>query len=301
MKYLVTGVNGQLGYDVVRELKSRDIRDEDIIAFGRHEMDITDEESVHQIITEVRPDVVFHNAAYTKVDLAEENRTECYQVNSLGTKYIAEACKEIGAKLIYVSTDYVFDGKKDGIYNEADQPNPQSVYGTTKYIGEAFARCNPKTYIVRVSWVFGIHGGNFVKTMLKLAESKESVSVVNDQFGSPTYTIDLARLLVDMSEEEKYGIYHATNEGFCSWSEFAQYILKGTNTQVHPVSTEEYYKPQYEKAEIERRKLTIAIRPECSKLSKVRLKLNGFKSLPKWEDAVDRFMEELEREKVYKK
>lgn len=297
MKYLVTGVNGQLGYDVVRELKSRGVTEDDIIAVGHQEMDITDEACVHRIITETKPDVVFHNAAYTKVDLAEEHCEECYKVNSLGPKYIAEACKEIGAKLIYVSTDYVFDGEKDGIYNEMDQPNAQNVYGKTKYLGELNAQINPKTYIVRVSWVFGIHGNNFVKTMLRLSESKESVSVVNDQFGSPTYTVDLARLLVEMSEEEKYEIYHATNDGFCNWAEYAQYILKDTNTVVQPVSTEEYYQPQYAKAKMEGKVLKIATRPKCSKLSKVKLQLNGFQPLPRWEDAVDRFKVELEKEK----
>lgn len=282
MKYLITGINGQLGYDIIRELKLRGIEEKNIIGVGHKEMDITDEASVHKMISQVKPDVVFHNAAYTKVDLAEDNYEECYKANSLGPKYIAEACEEVDSKLIHISTDYVFNGKKDSYYIETDTPDPINVYGKTKYLGELNAMKNPKTYVVRISWVFGINGNNFIKTMLRLSENNKKVRVVDDQIGSPTYTVDLSKLLVDMSEVDKYGIYHATNEGLCSWYEFACEIFKqaGMNVEVTPVDSNAF--PAKAK------------RPSNSRMSKDMLDKNGFDCLPTWQDALSRYLKEID-------
>lgn len=287
MKCLITGAHGQLGYDVIRELKLRDY--DDIVALGHEDMDITDEKEVKNVITSIRPDVVFHCAAYTKVDQAEDEEDICKAVNQEGTRQIAMACKEIDAKLIYISTDYVFDGEKIGEYTTEDIPNPKNVYGMSKYLGEQYSKINPKTYIVRISWVFGINGKNFIKTMLKLAQDRNEISVVCDQIGSPTYTVDLAKLLVDMAESEKYGTYHATNEGFCSWADLAEYVFErnGLDVTIHRIPTSSY--PQK------------APRPLNSKLSKNRLEEAGFARLPDWHDAVNRFQLELEQNKVLKK
>lgn len=289
-RYLVTGCKGQLGYDVVRELNKRGIYD--ILALDVDDMDITNKRIVDKIITEYKPEYVFHCAAYTAVDKAEENKQLATDINVKGTKNIAEACRKIGSKLIYISTDYVFDGKidKNSSYKSDDNVNPLSVYGNTKYLGELAALENPNTFVVRTSWVFGINGNNFVKTMLKLSENHDTLNVVNDQIGSPTYTVDLAKLLVDMSETDKYGIYHATNNGCTSWAEFAEYILSDTNTKVIPVTTEEYYRPQLEK---NNGKINIAERPLVSKLDKSKLLENDFNELPDWHDAVDRYKKEL--------
>lgn len=297
-RYLVTGCKGQLGYDIVRELNSRGIYD--ILALDVDDMDITDSRIVDKIITEYKPEYIFHCAAYTAVDKAEENPELARKINVEGTKNIASAASRIGAKLFYISTDYVFDGTSYR-YETTDTPNPISIYGLTKLQGELEALKNEKTFVVRTAWVFGINGNNFVKTMLKLSENHEELSVVNDQIGSPTYTVDLAKLLVDMSGSDKYGIYHATNDGYCSWADFAEYILKNTNTKVNKVSTEDYYKPQYEKAKEEGRKLHIAFRPKNSILSKSKLVQNGFSKLPDWHDAVDRYNVELEKQKVLKR
>jgi dTDP-4-dehydrorhamnose reductase len=234
------------------------------------------------------PDVIFHCAAYTAVDKAEENIDTCTKVNVDGTRNIAEAAKEIGSKLIYISTDYVFDGTKDGIYEVNDTPNPKSIYGLTKYKGELEALKNDKTYVVRVSWVFGINGKNFVKTMIKLSETRNEVNVVNDQIGSPTYTVDLSRLLVDMAETDKYGLYFATNENYISWADFAKLIfdVMGIEMKVNPVSTKEYLASMTN---------TIAERPMNSRLSKQKLIDNGFALLPTVRDALERYKEELIR------
>lgn len=287
MKCLVTGANGQLGYDVIRELKLRGY--DNIVALEHSDMDITNSKQVQKMITSIKPDVVFHCAAYTKVDQAEEEKELCKAVNTEGTRQIAIACKKIDAKLIYISTDYVFDGEKDGMYTTKDNANPQSVYGITKYLGEKYSKINPKTYIVRISWVFGINGKNFIKTMLKLAEDRNEVSVVCDQIGSPTYTVDLAKVLVDMAETDKYGTYHATNEGFCSWADLAEYVFESNNldVNVNRIPTSSY--PQKAK------------RPLNSKLSKDNLELSGFDRLPTWQDAVDRFNLELKQEKILKR
>ncbi len=287
MKFLITGFKGQLGYDINRELLKRGY--EDIITVDREEMDITNKEEVDRVIKKYKPDVIFHCAAWTAVDKAEEMADACRLVNVLGTKNIVDASIEVGAKIIYMSTDYVFDGTKDGIYTEEDQVNPKSVYGQTKYDGEVEVRRNPNHFITRISWVFGINGSNFIRTMLKLSDSHDTLSVVDDQIGSPTYTVDLARLLVDMSETEKYGTYNATNEGYVSWADFAEYIFKVNNksVKVNHVSTEEY---------LEMTGTVQAYRPRNSRLSKDRLEENGFNRLPSWEDATRRYSEELKGE-----
>ncbi len=279
MKVLVTGVKGQLGYDVVKELEKRNI---EAIGVDIEEMDITDSESVQQVIKEAQPDAVIHCAAYTAVDAAEENVDICTRVNVDGTRNIAQVCKELDIKMLYISTDYVFDGKGERAWEPEDERNPQSVYGQTKCDGElAVQELLDKYFIVRIAWVFGINGKNFVKTMLKLAETRNSLTVVDDQFGSPTYTYDLAKLLVDMIVTDKYGIYHATNEGICSWYEFACEIFRaaGVEMEVKPVSTAEYGAK--------------AARPANSRMSKEKLVENGFSKLPPWQDALKRYLEEL--------
>ena len=291
-RYLVTGVKGQLGYDIVRELNARG--EYDILAIDRDEMDITDRDQVMKIIKAYKPDVIFHCAAWTAVDKAQELVDACTKVNVEGPKNITDAAIEVGAKLIYMSTDYVFDGKKplDELYKEDDKPNPQSVYGKTKFEGEEEIRRNPKHFITRISWVFGVNGNNFIKTMLKLAENHDELTVVNDQIGSPTYTVDLAKLLVEMAHTEKYGTYHVNNEGYCSWAEFAQYIMEsnGKSTKIKPVTTEEYY---------EGKDTTyVAYRPRNSKLDKSKLE-EEFYRLPSWQDATDRYCKELKKSKKW--
>ena len=291
-KYLVTGVNGQLGYDIVRELNERG--EYDVLAIDKDEMDITDSEQVMKIVKAYKPDVIFHCAAWTAVDKAEELVDACEQVNTLGTKNIADASIEVGAKLIYMSTDYVFDGEKslDELYKEDDTPNPKSVYGRTKFEGEEEVRRNPNHFITRISWVFGVNGNNFVKTMLKLADKYPELKVVNDQVGSPTYTVDLAKLLVEMAHSDKYGTYHVNNEGYCSWAEFAKYIMEsnGKETVINPVTTEEYYAGKDMSK--------IAYRPRNSKLDKSKLE-EEFYRLPSWQDATDRYCKELKKSKKW--
>lgn len=284
MKFFITGVNGQLGYDVKRELLERGYTD--ILAPTRVDLDITNEDAVKKMIREYRPSVIFHCAAYTAVDKAEEEQEKCYQVNVLGTKYLTEAAKEIDAKIIYISTDYVFDGTKEGLYQIEDKVNPVNYYGKTKYLGENFIREYDNHIIVRISWVFGINGKNFIRTMLNLAESHKELNVVCDQIGSPTYTKDLAGLLVNMFLSNVKGLYHVTNEGYCSWYEFAEFIFKESRkkVKVHPILTKDYK--------------TIAKRPLNSKLSKESLDDIGMKRLPEWQDAVKRYIRELKKEGV---
>lgn len=286
-KYLITGYKGQLGYDIVRELENRG--EFDYKALDSSQMDITNREQVLKIVKEYHPDVIFHCAAWTAVDKAEEEEEKVQEVNVVGTKNLVDASLEVDAKIIYLSTDYVFDGKKEGYYKEDDSVSPMSVYGRTKYEGEEEARKNPKHFITRISWVFGINGNNFIKTMLRLSETHNEVTVVDDQVGSPTYTVDLAKLLVEMSYTEKYGTYHVNNDGYCSWAEFAKYIFESNHkdTKVIPVTTEEYIKnagPQ-------------AYRPRNSKLSKGKLVEAGFEMLPSWQNATDRYCKELDEKK----
>lgn len=287
MKILVTGVKGQLGYDCVKELTKRGYTD--ILGIDIEVLDITNETKVLDFITNYKPNIVMHNAAYTAVDKAELNYDDCYNVNVLGAKYIAKACKEIGAKMVYISTDYVFDGTKDGLYEVNDKTNPISVYGKTKLDGElAVKSILDKYFIVRISWVFGINGHNFIKTMLRLASlGKTELNVVNDQIGSPTYTADLAVLLCDMIETDKYGTYHATNEGYCSWYECSKKIFELSNIdmKVNPVSTKEYLQMVTQQAK----------RPMNSRMSKDSLDKAGFKRLPNWENALERYLKEMKQ------
>jgi len=286
-RYLVTGFKGQLGYDIKEELNARG--EFNVLAIDKDEMDITDRERVMKVISSYKPDVIFHCAAWTAVDKAEEMSDLCNAINVIGTKNITDASIEVGAKLIYMSTDYVFDGEKEGLYTEEDTPNPKSVYGETKWLGEEEVRRNPKHFITRISWVFGINGNNFIKTMLKLSKKYPELKVVNDQIGSPTYTVDLAKLLVIMSETEKYGTYHVNNEGYCSWAEFAKYIMEinEKETKINPVTTEEYYAGKDMSK--------IAYRPRNSKLDKAKLEEAGFDRLPSWQDATKRYCKQLKK------
>lgn len=283
MKVLVTGVKGQLGYDVVNELEKRGI---EAVGVDIQEMDITDAESVNNVITEATPDAVIHCAAYTAVDAAEDNVELCRKVNADGTQNIANVCRKLDIKMIYISTDYVFDGQGETPWEPDDERQPLNVYGQTKYEGElAVQNMLEKYFIVRIAWVFGLNGKNFIKTMLNLGKTRDHLTVVNDQYGSPTYTYDLAKLLVDMILTEKYGIYHATNEGICTWYEFACEIFRqaGLQVEVTPVSAEEY--PAKAK------------RPSNSRMSKDKLTENGFERLPAWQDALGRYLEVLESDK----
>lgn len=286
MKILVTGVKGQLGYDVTKELADRNY--ESVIGIDIQDLDLTKEVLVKEFVKKLKPDIIIHNAAWTAVDKAELNPNKVYEVNALATKYLSEAADNCGAKLMYISTDYVFDGKGENFFEVNSPKNGLSVYGVTKSKGEDFLTSILDKYrIIRISWVFGINGNNFIKTMLKLAKSgKKELYVVNDQIGSPTYTHDLAKLMCDMIETEKYGVYHATNEGICSWYEFAEYIFKAagyTDIKVNPVSTAEYKKLVPNQAD----------RPLNSRLSKKSLDDAGFDRLPDWRDAVDRYLIEL--------
>ena len=291
MKVLVTGANGQLGWDMILELKKRghkpvatDILDSFEQDCEYIKLDITDEKDVHDVLTKTKPDAVVHCAAWTAVDDAEdeENKPKVYAINVLGTKYIAEACKEADCKMIYISTDYVFSGEGTESWEpDCEDFAPLNYYGETKLEGEfAVKNALEKYYIVRTSWVFGAHGNNFVKTMLRLAETHKEVCVVNDQIGTPTYTPDLARLLVDMRETDKYGVYHATNEGgYISWAEFAEKIFRmaGKDTKVIPVTTEEYG-------------ISKAKRPKNSRMGKSKIEFSGLKSLESINTALLNFM-----------
>lgn len=280
MKVFVTGVKGQLGYDVVKELEKRGLE-----AYGVDidEMDITDAASVNEVIKGAAPDAVIHCAAYTAVDAAEDNEEICRKVNAEGPQNIANVCRELDIPMIQISTDYVFEGIGERAWEPEDERKPVSVYGQTKYEGElAVQNTLDKYFIVRIAWVFGINGKNFVKTMLNLGKTRDKLTVVCDQFGSPTYTYDLAKLLVDMVQSDKYGVYHATNEGFCNWYEFACEIFKqaGIQVEVAPVTSDQYP--------------TKAKRPFNSRMSKDKLEANGFSRLPDWKDALQRYLKELQ-------
>lgn len=282
MKILVTGIQGQLGHDVGRVLDGRAI---EYHAPALEEMDVTNRPMVLRTLREYCPNAVIHCAAYTAVDKSEEEPEKCWAINVGGTRNLAEGCSETGAKMLYVSTDYVFEGTGDQFY-EADGPvNPRNVYGASKLAGELAVRSLlEKYFIVRTSWVFGKNGGNFVKTMLRLAETKTRINVVCDQIGSPTYTADLAPLLCDMILTEKYGVYHATNEGACSWAEFAKEIfrLAEKNVRVRAIPTSAYP--------------TLAERPHNSRMSKDKLERMGFARLPPWKDALARYLSEIKSE-----
>ena len=282
MKLFITGYSGQLGYDVAKAAVARGY---EYFGVSSRDLDITDRESTVRMISEYAPDAVVHCAAYTKVDLAEDEREQCMKVNALGTRNIAEACRIAGCRMMYISTDYIFDGQGTEPWKpESEDYAPLNVYGQSKLEGELAVReLLEKFYIVRIAWVFGVNGSNFIKTMLKVGKSHDSVRVVNDQIGTPTYTADLARLLVDLLETEKYGIYHATNEGgYISWYDFCCEIYRqaGLPTEVIPVTTEEYG-------------LSKAKRPFNSRLDKSKLRENGFEPLPDWKDAVTRYLKEI--------
>lgn len=280
MRVLVTGVRGQLGFDVMNELRRRRY---DAVGVNRDEMDVTNSRQVQEVLTANAPEAVIHCGAYTAVDRAEEEPEVCRKVNAEGTKNIADVCASLGCKLIYISTDYIFSVEVESPGEQDDMPNPLNVYGQTKYEGEQEIKSRlDKYFIVRISWVFGMNGNNFVKTMLRLGKENGAVRVVDDQIGSPTYTYDLAKLLVDMAESEAYGQYHATNEGICSWYEFAKEIFRVAGmdeVKVTPVSSDEFP--------------TKAKRPKNSRMSKENLVKNGFNKLPSWQDAVGRYVGEL--------
>lgn len=280
MKILVTGVGGQLGYDVCKVLASRGIKHRGV---DIQDFDITDAAATRDYIMEYRPDAVIHCSAWTAVDKAEDAMETVWAVNADGPQNIAAVCRDIGAKMLYISTDYVFPGTGERFYEPDDSADPLGTYGRTKLEGELAVReLLDRFFIVRISWVFGLNGNNFVKTMLRLAETKKEVNVVCDQIGSPTYTADLAPLLCDMIVTEKYGVYHATNEGVCSWAEFAQEIfrLAGKDVRVNAIPTSEYP--------------TRAARPLNSRMNKDKLEKMGFSRLPIWQDALRRYLRELE-------
>ena len=303
MKVFVTGVAGQLGHDVMNELAKRgyegigsDIAPEysgvqdgsAVCAMPYVSLDITDKDAVKQAICQIKPDAVIHCAAWTAVDLAEDEdkQEKVRAINGGGTQNIANACKETGCKMMYISTDYVFDGQGETPWDpDCKNYAPLNVYGQSKLDGElAVANTLDKFFIVRIAWVFGLNGNNFIKTMLKLSEKYDALRVVNDQIGTPTYTLDLSRLLVDMVETEKFGYYHATNEGgYISWYDFACEIFRqaGKTMTVTPVTTEEYG-------------LSKAARPFNSRLDKSKLTKNGFTPLPHWQDALSRYLKEIE-------
>lgn len=283
MRILVTGVKGQLGFDVVNELKKNNI---EAVGVDIEEMDITDAAAVKKVITESKVDGVIHCAAYTAVDAAEDNEEICRKINAGGTKNIADVCKELDIKMMYISTDYVFNGQGETPWQpDCKDYKPLNVYGQTKLEGElAVSETLDKYFIVRIAWVFGVNGKNFIKTMLNVGKTHDKVTVVSDQVGTPTYTYDLARLLVDMIQTDKYGYYHATNEGgYISWYDFTCEIYKqaGYTTKVVPVTTAEYG-------------VSKAARPFNSRLDKSKLVENEFKPLPTWQDALARYLKEIE-------
>lgn len=280
MRVLVTGAKGQLGHDVVNELEKRGITG---IGVDIDEMDITDPAACRRVITDADVDAVIHCAAYTAVDAAEDNAELCNKINGEGTANIADVCRDLDIKMMYISTDYVFNGQGVRPWEPDDEREPLNAYGMSKYLGElAVEERLTKYFIVRIAWVFGVNGKNFIKTMLRLGEERGAVTVVDDQIGSPTYTYDLARLLADMIVTDKYGRYHATNEGLCSWYEFAVEIFKQAgmdNVKVTPTDSASY--------------AAKARRPMNSRISKEKLTEMGFERLPQWQDALRRYLKEI--------
>jgi dTDP-4-dehydrorhamnose reductase len=278
MKIIVTGASGQIGSDLVTTLQNK----HEVFGLNRNQLDVTDSYECLSVVESIQPDVIIHCAAYTSVDLAETEKEKVFLVNAMGTRNIAIAAEKVQAKVCYISTDYVFDGRTDKPYQEKDQTDPQSVYGKSKLAGEEFIQtiCS-KFFIVRTSWVFGLHGNNFVKTMIKLASEKDSIKVVKDQVGSPTYTLDLSHFLSDLIETEKYGIYHATNSGHCSWYEYAKAVFEESNiaVEVVPCSTSEFPRP--------------APRPSYSVLEHSSIRSNGFIDLRHWRIALQQYIKEL--------
>lgn len=275
-KVLVTGSNGQLGIDIVKHFKEKGY---ETYGFSREKMDITDLDSVQNVFSRVKPEIVIHCAAFTKVDLAETNVDQAFLVNAVGTRNVSVEAQKYNAKLVYVSTDYVFNGDGKESYNEFDETSPLGVYGKSKLAGENFVKSlTSKYFVVRTSWVYGAEGNNFVKTMIKLAENNSEIKVVDDQVGCPTYTVDLAKQIELLVQTEKYGTYHISNSGNCSWYEFAKAIFKRMEKPVNvlPVSTSEFPRP--------------AKRPSYSVFDHMALRLNGFPKVRPWEEALEEYM-----------
>lgn len=280
MKVLVTGAKGQLGSDLCKELLTRGI---DCVGVDIEEMDITNESACKEVIAREKPDAIIHCAAYTAVDRAEDEPDSVRLINAKGTENIVDVAKEMDIKMMYISTDYVFDGKGERPWEPDDARAPLNVYGQTKYEGELAVEELRKFFIVRISWVFGLYGNNFIKTMLRLGKERGKVSVVDDQVGSPTYTPDLSVLLADLIVTDAYGRYHATNEGFCSWYEFAKeiFLQAGLDVDVTPVSSDRFP--------------VKARRPENSRMDKSKLDAIKIKRMPSWQDALKRYLLELDK------
>ncbi|RYM00279.1 dTDP-4-dehydrorhamnose reductase [Sporolactobacillus sp. THM7-7] len=279
-KVIVTGGRGQLGTELTRMLENKGF---DTYSFGHRALDITNLNQVRETVQEIKPDAVCHGAAYTAVDQAETDRDNAFLVNAIGTRNVAIAAEEADAKLVYVSTDYVFNGEKAGAYSEFDFPSPLGVYGQSKYAGEQFVRdFHSKFFIARTSWVYGPYGGNFVKTMLRLAKDHDKLKVVNDQKGCPTYTKDLAEKIVELIQTDKYGTYHVSNSGSCTWYEFAKAIfdIKKIDIRIDPCTTEEFPRP--------------AKRPKNSVFEHMALRLNGFDDVRHWKAALEAFLQVAE-------
>lgn len=279
MKILVTGANGQLGVDIVRLFFEKG---HDVVGLGRSQLDITDMEKCKEVIDEIQPDTVVHCAAYTAVDNAETDQDNAYLVNTIGTRNVAIASESVQAKICYISTDYVFDGNNSRPYYEYDNTNPLTIYGKSKRAGEQLIQSlSSRWFIVRTSWVFGASGNNFVKTMLKLGKERESLQVVNDQWGSPTYTCDLSLFLEELISTEKYGIYHASNSGICTWFEFAKAIFEEARMPVivEPCTTEQFPRP--------------APRPRFSAMEPMAIRLNGFTPIRNWREALRDYLNKL--------
>ncbi|WP_230931975.1 dTDP-4-dehydrorhamnose reductase [Priestia sp. TSO9] len=275
-KVLITGANGQLGKELVELFTEKGF---EVYGFGRDRMDITNQAQVQEMISTLKPNIVLHSAAHTQVDLAESEPDQAFLINAYGTRNVAVAAEAVGAKLVYVSTDYVFDGTTDEPYNEFSPTSPLGVYGKSKLAGEQFVRdLHSKFFIVRTSWVYGKHGANFVKTMLKLGEERKELSVVADQIGCPTYTLDLAHAILELVGTQKYGVYHISNSGSCSWYEFAKEIFKVSNmeVQVKPCTTADFPRP--------------AARPANSVFEHMSIKLNNFTSIRHWREALSSFL-----------
>lgn len=281
MKVLITGAKGQLGQELVRILPYKGFN---VFGFGREELDITDIKNVRKVLREIKPEVVLHTAAYTQVDKAESEEEQAYLVNAYGSRNVAVVSEEIGAKLCYMSTDYVFDGSKSTPYKEFDHVNPLGVYGRSKYAGEELVKTlSTRYFIVRTSWVYGLYGNNFVKTMIRLAKEKKELGVVHDQIGSPTYTLDLSLFLAELIKSEKYGIYHVSNTGTCSWFEFAKAIFEeaGIEVKLKPLRTEDFPRP--------------APRPKYSVMDHLAIRANQFSPLRYWRDGLKDFLQEYLR------
>lgn len=285
MKVFVTGAAGQLGKDAVRIFSEKGHQ---VVASDRSQLDITNQQQTLDILATIAPDVIVHCAAFTAVDAAETDVDGAYRVNAVGTRNLAVAAEQVGAKLIYISTDYVFDGQSEQPYHEYDNTNPQSIYGKSKRAGEIHAQTlSSRYFIVRTSWVYGLHGNNFVKTMLKLGQEKPSLQVVHDQKGSPTYTVDLVHFLAELMITEKYGIYHASGSGACTWYEFTQAIFEeardilglSIHTELLPCSTDQFPRP--------------APRPANSVMEHLSIRTNGLPDLQPWREALKNFLKEL--------